>query len=156
MEALMETISLEDEELGKSFLDTHTGEVIYIPTEVSLALENKTLNEDDFDAWLQEFVNIAILISKDEINRYMSIPTIDEAFYVGNMERYANDIIDNSELKLELHKALNSTQPIKEFKHVLLEKQDEIDHWYKYEDKCLEEFVIAWLKSNGIEVKYLN
>lgn len=156
MEALMETISLEDEELGKSFLDTHTGEVIYIPTEVSLALENKTLKEDTFDAWLQEFVNIAILISKDEINRYVPTPTIDEAFYIRNMEEYVNNVIDNSELKLELHKALNSGQPIKEFKHVLLEKQGEIDHWYKYEDKCVEEFVMEWLKLSGIEVKYLN
>ena len=28
--------------------------------------------------------------------------------------------------------------------------------WYKYEDKCIKEFVIEWLKSNNIELKYLN
>jgi hypothetical protein len=156
MKALMETISLEDEELGKSFVDTHTGEVIYIPTEVSLALENGTLKESAFDAWLQEFVNVAILISEDEVNRYVPTPIIDETFYIRNMEEYINNVIDDSDLKLELHKALNSGQPIKEFKHVLLDKQDEIDHWYRYEDKCLEQFVIEWLKLSGIEVKYLN
>jgi hypothetical protein len=156
MKALMETISLEDEELGKSFVDTQTGEVIYIPTEVSLALQNETLKESAFDAWLQEFVNVAILISEDEVNRYVPTPTIDETFYIRNMEAYVNSVIDDSDLKLELHKALKGGQPIKEFKHVLLDKQDEIDRWYKYEDKCLEEFVIGWLKLRGIEVKYLN
>jgi hypothetical protein len=156
MEALIETISLGDEELGKSFLDTYTGEVIYIPTEVRLDLENQTLKESSVDDWLQEFVNVAILISKDEVNRYVPTPTIDEAFYIRNMEEYANSVIDNSDLKLELHKALNSGEPIKGFKHVLLDKQDEIDHWYKYEDKCLEQFVIEWLKLSSIEVKYLN
>ena len=32
----------------------------------------------------------------------------------------------------------------------------ETDEWYKYEDNCINEFVRAWLKSNGIELKYLN
>ena len=156
MEALIETISLEDDNLGKSFLDTYTGEVIYIPTEVRLALENGTLKEDTFDDWLQEFVNMAILISEDEGNRYLSTPLIDEDFYINAMKEYVNSIISSSDLKLELHKALNSEEPIKSFKHVLMDKQNEIEEWYKYEDHCIDEFVRAWLKSNGIELKYLN
>jgi hypothetical protein len=156
MEALIETITLEDDNLGKSFLDTYTGEVIYIPTEVSLALENGTLKEDTFDEWLKEFVSVAILISEDEVNRYLSTPLIDEDFYISSMKEYVNSIINNSDLKLELDKALNSEEPIKSFKHVLMDKQDEIDEWYKYEDKCIDEFVRAWLKSNSIELKYLN
>jgi hypothetical protein len=156
MEALIETISLEDDDLGKSFLDTYTGEVIYIPTEVCLALENGTLKEETFDDWLKEFVNIAMLISEDENNRYLSTPRIDEAFYLNSMKEYVNSIISNSDLKLELHKALNSEEAIKNFKHVLMDKEDEIDKWYEYEDNCIDEFIRAWLKSNGIELKYLN
>lgn len=156
MEALIETISLEDDDLGKSFLDTYTGEVIYIPTEVSLALENGTLKEVTFDDWLLEFVSVAILISEDEVNRYLSTPLIDENFYINAMKQYVNTIVSNSDLKLELHKALNSEEPIKSFKHVLMNKQNEIDEWYKYEDECIDEFLRAWLKTNGIELKYLN
>jgi hypothetical protein len=156
MEALIETISLEDDNLGKSFLDTYTGEVIYIPTEVSLALENGTLKEDTFDEWLKEFVSVAILISEDEVNRYLSTPLIDDDFYISAMKEYVNSIISNSDLKLELHKALNSEEPIKNFKHILMDKENEIDEWYEYEDNCIDEFVRAWLKSNDIELKYLN
>jgi len=156
MEALIETISLEDDNLGKSFLDTYTGEVVYIPTEVSIALEKGTLKEDIFDDWLKEFVSVAILISEDEVNRYLSTPLIDEDFYINAMKEYVNSIISNSDLKLELHKALNSKEPIKSFKHVLMDKENEIDEWYEYEDKCIDEFVRSWLKSNGIELKYLN
>ena len=116
MEALIETISHVDDNLGKSFLDTITGEVIYIPTEVSLALENGTLKEDTFDNWLKEFVSTAILISEDEVNRYLSTPLIDEDFYISAMKKYVNSIISNSDLKLELHKALKSKEPIKSFK----------------------------------------
>ena len=156
MEALIETISHEDDNLGKSFLDTYTGEVIYIPTEVTLALEKGTLKDDSFDNWLKEFVSVAILISEDTVNRYLSTPLIDEEFYINAMKKYVNSIISDSNLKQELHKALNSKEPVKKFKHVLMDKQNKTDEWYKYEDNCINEFVRAWLKSNGIELKYLN
>ena len=161
MEALIETISHVDDGLGKSFLDSITGEVIYIPTEVSLALENGTLKEDTFDNWLQEFVSTAILISEDEGKRYLSTPIIDEDFYISAMKGYVNSINIPSDLKLQLHKALNSKEPIKRFKYVLMDNQNETDdyatnEWYKYEDNCIDGFVRSWLKSNGIELKYLN
>jgi len=156
MEALIETISHLDDNLGKSFLDTITGEVLYIPTEVSAALENGTLKENDFDSWLKEFVNVAMLICDDEVNRYLSTPLIDEAFYIKAMEEYTNKMVNNTDLKLELKKALNSEEPIKKFKHVLMDNQNGTDEWYKYEDSCINEFIISWLKSNDIEQKYLN
>jgi len=160
MEALIETISHVDDNLGRSFLDTITGEVIYIPTEVSLALENGTLKEDSFDNWLKEFVSVAILISNDEVNRYLSAPLIDEEFYIKAMKKYVSKI-SNSDLKLELQKSLNSKEPIKSFKHVLMDNQNttgecESEEWYKYEDSCIKEFIRTWLNSNNIEQKYLN
>lgn len=156
MESLIETISSVDDDLGKSFLDTDTGEAIYIPSEVCLSLENETLKEDIFDNWLKEFVRVAILISEDEDNRYISTPVINDEFYIGKMKKYVNSLISDPDLKVELKKALNSGEPIKRFKHLLMDKQGEIDKWYKYEDNSVYEFVIAWLKSNSIELKYLN
>ncbi len=166
MEALIETISHVDDNLGKSYLDSLTGEVIYIPTEVSLALEKGTLKEDTFDNWLKEFVNIAILINEDKENRYLITPLIDEEFYIKSMKEYVKSKISNSDLKLELTQALKGEEPIKKFKHILMDKQNTMDvseddecttnAWYKYEDKCIKEFVIEWLKSNNIELKYLN
>lgn len=156
MEALIETISHEDDNLGKSFLDSYTGEVIYIPTEVSLALEKETLKDDTFDNWLKEFVSIAILISEDTVNRYLSTPFIDEAFYLSNMKEYVDTTVKDSDLFKELHKALNSKEPIKNFKHILMDIENKIEEWYKYEDECIKEFVTEWLKSKGIERKYLN
>lgn len=156
MQALIETISHEDDNLGKSFLDAHTGEVIYIPTEVSTALENGNLKDQVFDTWLREFVMVAILISEDEVNRYLTTPLVDENFYISAMNKYVNNIVSNSDLKQELHKALNSKDPIKKFKHVLMDKENKTEEWYKYEDSCINEFVREWLKSNGIELKYLN
>ena len=156
IEALIESISHEDDNLGKSFLDTYTGEVIYIPTEVSLALESGTLKEETFDNWLKEFVGIAILISEDEVNRYLSTPLIDEGFYINAMKEYVNIMTSNSDLKQELHRALNNKEPIKKFKQVLMDKQNKTEDWYKYEDNCIKEFVIGWLKLKGIELNYLN
>jgi hypothetical protein len=155
MEALIETISSVDDDLGKSFLDTDTGEAIYIPSEVCLALENETLKEDTFDNWLKEFVSVAILIGEDVENRYIRTPVINDDYYIGKMKIYT-DLISDPDLKVELQKALNSDEPIKRFKHLLMDKQGEIDKWYKYEDNSVYEFVIAWLKSNAIKLKYLN
>jgi len=166
IEALIETISFEDDNLGKSFLDTVTGEVLYIPTEVSTSLENGTLKDDTFDNWLKEFARIAMLISEDEVNRYLSTPHIDEEFYIKSMKKYADTISDNTDLKLELINALKNEEPIKKFKHILMDRENAADEggsdscatseWYKYEDLCIDEFIRAWLKSNDIEIKYLN
>ena len=127
MEALIETISHVDDNLGKSYLDSLTGEVIYIPTEVSLALEKGTLKEDTFDNWLKEFVNIAILINEDKENRYLITPLIDEEFYIKSMKEYVKSKISNSDLKLELTQALKGEEPIKKFKHILMDKQNTMD-----------------------------
>lgn len=161
MEALIETVSHVDDNLGKSFLDSHTGEVIYIPTEVSSSLKNGTLKEDVFDNWLKEFVDVAILINDDKVNRYLCTPLIDEEFYIKAMNKYVKELVSNSNLKLELKKALQSSEPIKKFKHILMDNQNEVesnetDEWYKYEDSCIDGFVREWLKSNNIELKYLN
>jgi len=156
IKALIETISHEDDNLGKSYLDAITGEVIYIPTEVSLALEKGTLKDDFFDNWLKEFVSIAILISEDEENRYLCTPLIDENFYLSAMKQYVHNIVDNSDLKQELQKVLNNNEPVKRFKQVLMDKENKTEEWYKYEDNCISEFVLDWLNSNGIEVEFLN
>jgi hypothetical protein len=159
MEALIETISHVDDNLGKSFLDAVTGEVIYIPTEVSLALDNGTLKEDTFDGWLKEFVSIAILISEDQASRYLSTPLIEESFYIKAMNEYVDKMSSDSDLKKELKMALESAEPVKKFKHILMDKENEMnssDEWYKYEDSCIDEFVRAWLKLNNIGLKYLN
>lgn len=153
MEELIETISSVDDDLGKSFLDTHTGEAIYIPSAVCLSLENKTLKEDTFDDWLQEFVEIAILINEDEVNRYLSTPVMNEEFYINAMKEYTNSIISNPNLKLELNRALNGEEPIKNFKHTLMDKENEIDKWYLYEDKCVEEYILQWLQLNELQLK---
>ncbi len=127
MEALIETISHEDDNLGKSFLDTVTGEVIYIPTEVSLALENGTLKEDTFDSWLKEFVSIAILISEDKVNRYLSTPLIDEDFYIKAMKEYVDNMSSDSRFKTRITKGIKSAEPVKKFKHILMDKENEIN-----------------------------
>jgi hypothetical protein len=154
MEELLEAVSQQEDNLGENFLDTSTGEVIYIPTEVALASKNGTLKEENFDEWLEEFVTLAILIKEDKINRYLRVPTISEDFYKDIMHQYANNIINNADLKLKLQNALNSDESIKSFKYLLMDDKEqmggenELDEWYKYEDKCVEEYIKKWIKLN--------
>jgi len=152
MEELLEAVSQQEDNLGENFLDTSTGEVIYIPTEVALASKNGTLKEEKFDEWLEEFVALALLIKADKINRYLRVPTISDDFYKDIMHRYANTISNNADLKLRLQSVLNGDEAIKGFKHLLMDDKDqlgeesELDKWYKYEDKCVEEYINKWIK----------
>ena len=154
MEELLEAVSLQEDDLGENFLDTHNGQVIYIPTEVALASKNGTLKDEKFDEWLEEFVTLAILIKGDKVNRYLRVPTISDNFYLDIMHQYTNTVINNDTLKLKLNNALSSKEPIKNFKHLLMDGKDqtdeknEIDQWYKYEDKCVEEYIKKWVKLN--------
>ena len=92
-----------------------------------LALDNGTLKEDLFDGWLKEFVSIAILISEDQVNRYLSTPLIEESFYIKAMNEYVGNMSSNSNFKLELKKALESAEPVKKFKHILMDNENEIN-----------------------------
>ena len=154
MEELLEAVSQQEDNLGENFLDISTGEVIYIPTEVAIASKNATLKEENFDEWLQEFVSLAMLIKADKINRYLRVPTISDDFYKDIMHQYANTIINNADLKLRLQSSLNSDEAIKGFKHLLMDEKEqmgeenELDKWYKYEDKCVEEYIKKWIKLN--------
>jgi hypothetical protein len=69
---------------------------------------------------------------------------------VNAMRVYVNSTTHNSDLQLELNTALNSEEPIKSFKHILMDMENELDKWYLYEDKCLDEYVKSWLKLNNI------
>jgi hypothetical protein len=154
MDELLEAVSQQEDDLGENFLDTRSGEVIYIPTEVAIASKNGTLKEENFDEWLEEFVALAILIKEDKINRYLRVPTISENFYKDIMHQYANNIINNADLKLRLQSALNSEESIKSFKYLLMDEKEqpggenELEKWYKYEDECVKEYIKKWVKLN--------
>lgn len=160
IEELLDAVSQQEDDLGENFLDTSTGAVIYIPTEVALASKNGTLKEENFDEWLEEFVTLAILIKEDKTNRYLRVPTISDDFYKDIMHQYANKIISNDELKLKLENALNNDESIKSFKHVLMDDKEQIgaenalDNWYKYEDKCIEAYIKQWIKINNSNLTY--
>lgn len=148
MNAILEALQLDDDEMGKSYLDSDNGEVIYIPMDVSRDLENGNLQED-YPDWMKDSVEYALMIEEDINNRFLSIPQLESEYIYKCMIKYTYEFIKNENLKDKLIKALNGSKPMRKFKQILMD-EDDVDKWYDQEEIYILEYIKNWLELNEI------
>ena len=134
------------------YLDKETGEVIIIETEILRKLEDGEIMEDLSD-WQVEQVKIAkqILLS----DRYIRIP--EKPSYEGYnlMVEFADEVEDKF-LQEKLAIALDGKGAFRRFKNVLLSYPKYREQWFEFEQEKINEEVIEWLNSIGIEPEISN
>ena len=128
--------ALEDQnelELHSYWLDTETGEVIFLTDDLD---EQDELREQ---------------IEENAAGRFVSIEPIDshEGFRV--MTDFV-DALPPTRLREKLERALNSPKPFRRFKDALYENKAIQEKWYEFHDKAVERFALEWLADLGIEV----
>jgi hypothetical protein len=152
MESLIESFSLEGMELFKEYLDSHTGDVINIPTEVEKVVGGEAEIET-LDDWMRDLVCAAEEINKDTEHRYIAIPMVETKFIHNLMVDFTNEIVRNDKLEDELRYTLNTSNPMRSFKDALRDFEGELDQWYTYEEEKTKEYVIQWLREHDIELE---
>jgi uncharacterized protein UPF0158 len=129
-------------------LDTHTGELLFVPREVWREIEE----QNDFDEPLDEEQILAQRISQDydtEDARYRTLPELDsdesfrfmQDFVYGHAEGAVRDSLSN---------ALEKRKPFRSFKDALLHYPEVRDQWFAYEGDRHREWVLRWLDSLDI------
>lgn len=152
LELLVQSFSFNEDDLGKEYLDTHTGDIINVPSELKNVVEGKQA-ESDLDDWQKELLKDAYAIAKDEENRYTVIPNVEDSYFYDVMLNFSNERVLLEDLRGELIRALNSSQPMRGFKNIIFKYPESLDAWQEYEEEKLNKYAINWLKGRGIELE---
>lgn len=152
LDLLVQSFSFNEDDLGKEYLDTHTGDIINIPSDLKSVVEGKK-DESELDDWQKELLEETYAIENDKEDRYIIVPNIEESYFYDVMINYSNEKVSSVDLRAKLIKALNLSGSIRDFKSILFKYPENLEDWQEYEEEKLKEYAIKWLNGRGIELK---
>ncbi len=131
--------------------DTETGEVVSIPHELMDATESEDEDAmEELPEWEKNIAGLADDMLSDDEGRYVDIPRKPSYESYNLMVEFAYTV-KNRSLKEKLEIALDGKGAFGRFKNVLSGYPDEEKRWYAFKDGRMQEDVIDWLNSIGIE-----
>lgn len=152
LELLVQSFSFNEDDLAKEYLDTYTGDIINIPSELDKVVQGEQ-DEEELEQWQRELLKDAYAVKNDEEERYILIPNIDETYNNNIMVSFTKEIVSSENLRDRLLNALNSNQPERNFKNILFEHEAELVKWEAYEEEKAEEYAANWLRKIDIELE---
>jgi hypothetical protein len=152
LELLVQSFSFNEDDLAKEYLDTYTGDIINIPSELDKVVEGEQ-DEEELEEWQRELLKDAYAVKNDEEERYILIPNTDETYNNNIMVSFTKEIVCSENLRDMLLNALSSNQPERNFKNILFEHEEELVKWEAYEEKKAEEYATNWLRELDIELE---
>ena len=130
---------------GSSYLNTTTGEVVYVTTEEFRAAEEDAPLED-FPAWQHEAIRIAGEIL--ETDHYLLLPDRFEINEYRMMERFCLSV-DDEDIRDDLCDAIRGRGAFRRFKD-RMQLYGMAEEWYQYRDAALREIAMAWCEAHGL------
>jgi hypothetical protein len=142
-----------DRDIFEEYLDTITGDVINIPSEIWSALEEEyPMDADDLSDWEKELVPVAKAIMEDEGGRYLCIPVAESHDAYRQMEDFTANV-KNPLLQELLFVALDGPGAFRRFKDVLANHPEERERWFQWQQDYERRMVVEWLEDEGFEVE---
>src|SRR5256884_262646 len=130
---------------GSSYLNTTTGEVVYVTTEELRAAEEDAPLED-FPEWQHDAIRIAGEIIETE--HYLPLPDRFEIHEYQIMERFCLSV-DDEDMREDLCDAIRGRGAFRRFKD-RMQAYGVAEAWYRYRDEALREIAVAWCEAHGI------
>lgn len=150
LELLVQSFAFDDEELGIEYLDKESGDIMNIPQEL-IKVINGELKEEALADWHKELLKDAYAIKGSEGTRYIQIPNLEDSYLFNVMSDFTNEKVTSRDIKDLLSKALDSDNPMRNFKNIIFENIEEEEKWDVYEEEKLEEYAVKWLNAIGIK-----
>ena len=130
---------------GTSYLNTTTGEVVYVTTEELRAAEEEHPLED-FPDWQHDAIRIAGDIL--ETDHYLQLPDRFEMHEYQIMERFCLSV-DDEDMRGDLCDTIRGRGAFRRFKD-RMQLYGMAEEWYRYRDAALREIAITWCEEHGI------
>ena len=141
---IVEGLALQSDE-GESYLNTVTGEVVYVTHE-----ELRAAEEDaplaDFPAWQHDALRIAHDIVATE--HYLALPSKFDLHEYRIMERFCLAVEDD-DIRDDLCGAIRGRGAFGRFKD-RMHAYGMTETWYRYRDAALRAIAIAWCEEHGL------
>jgi hypothetical protein len=132
------------------YLDTGTGRVVRISTEVWNALEEGRTIAGSLAAWQQEELREAHEVFADTHNRYILIPE-RPAWDTEELMTEFVEAVHEAELQHKLTSAMEGRNALRRFKDILAHYPDEQQRWVALQQASDQEHAVCWLEDEGIE-----
>lgn len=144
-EVLDEIYQYDTKEDGEAYLDTESGEILFIPQNIINAID-----DDDVESlgdWEMEIAKDALNIIDDEDERYLLIPEIDEEMTENIIKEFLSSLDEEESQKVV---ARINWDDLEHTFMSAMRKYEMIDDYYDFLDEQIKQFVIEWLEENGI------
>ena len=128
-----------------AYLNTTTGEVVYVTTEELRAAEEEAPLED-FPAWQHDAIRIAGEIV--ETDHFLPLPDKFEINEYRIMEQFCSSV-DDEDMRDDLCNAIRGRGAFRSFKDKIHEYGIAED-WYQYRDAALRDIAVTWCEAHGI------
>jgi Uncharacterised protein family (UPF0158) len=132
------------------YLDTTTGRVMRISTEVWNALEEGRTIAGSLQGWQQEELREARDVFGDTQGRYVPIPERPS----WEVEELMGDFIDSvtdTELRKRLAAVREGRDAVRRFRDILAHYPAERERWVALRQESDQEYAVQWLADEGIE-----
>lgn len=149
-EALARGITKQGSDEYDYYLDTHTGRVMRISTDVWNALEEGQTIAGSLNAWQQEELHEAQAVFSDTHGRYIPIPE-DLEWDVEDIMAEFVDTVRDTDLQRKLTSAMEGRNAVRRFKDVLAHYPVEQQRWGSVQQQSQQEHAEEWLQGEGIE-----
>ena len=149
-EALARAMAGQGSEEDDYYLDTQTGRIMQIASEVWNALEEGETIAGSLNAWQQEELHEAQAVFSDTQGRYLPIP---EAM-PWEVEEIMTDFMEavgDAELRGKLSQAMAGRNAVRRFKDVLVHYPAEQQRWLLLQHQSQQEQAARWLQDEGLE-----
>jgi len=149
-EALARAMAKQGSDEYDYYLDTHTGRVMRISTDVWNALEEGQTIAGSLNAWQQEELHEAQAVFSDIQGRYVPIPE-DLEWEVEEIMSEFVDTVRDADLQRRLASAMAGRNAIRRVKDILAHYPDEQQRWVVLQQQSQQEHAARWLEDEGIE-----
>lgn len=149
-EALAEAMRNQGRNETEYYLDTTTGRVLNISTEVWNALEEGRHIAGSLAGWQQDELREAREVFGDTEGRYIPIPERAEWELEELMADYADTMTDES-LRQQLTEALDGRDAVRQFRELLSQHPEARQRWLAFRRASDREYVTRWLEDEEIE-----
>jgi len=143
-------MAMEDQdEFNSYYLDTHTGELVAIPSEY-FSLE--VFDEEgisELSDWERELIHIAQEIQEGS-ERYEPVPRV-QPYEIYNLMVEFTETVSDRRLREKLDIALDGKGAFGRFKRVLADYPQERERWFAYKLAAMSEWIREWLNDLEIE-----
>ena len=149
-EALARAMAKQGSDEYDYYLDTHTGRVMRISTDVWNALEEGQTIAGSLNAWQQQELHEAQAVFSDIQGRYVPIPEDPEWEVEAIMSEFV-DTVRDADLQRRLASAMAGRNAIRRVKDILAHYPDEQQRWVVLQQQNQQEHAARWLQDEGIE-----